>query len=353
MVDPSTLLAAVASRVRDPVSGRSLAEAGLIEAAAIDGNVLRVQVRVGRDHVPEARTRLAGALARHLAEAGWGGAVDVAWAETDTAPTRPEPPPHADPGLEPAKAMPGVAAVVAVASGKGGVGKSTVAVQLAMGLAALGLKTGLLDADIYGPSLPTMLGIHTRPGLDAGGRIAPIHARGLTCISVGLLLEQDAPVIWRGPMVMSVVRQFLEDVSWGELDVLVVDLPPGTGDAQLTLAQRVPLSGVIIVSTPQDVALLDAVRGLRMFERLGVPVFGIVENMAWYDLPGGGRDHPFGEGGARRLAEREKVPLLAEIPLDGRIRAAGDAGDPGALGEGPAARAFEDLARAVAARLGR
>ncbi len=352
MTDASSLLAAVAPRVRDPVSGRSLAEAGLVEAASVEGSVLRVQVRVGPDHVPEVRARIAGALARHLGEAGWSGAVDVSWAETGAPPARPEPPPKADPGIEPARPIPGVAAVVAVASGKGGVGKSTVAVQLAMGLSGLGLRVGLLDADIYGPSLPTMLGIHERPGLEANGKLAPVWVRGLACMSIGLLVEDDAPVIWRGPMVMSVVRQFLEEVAWGELDVLVVDLPPGTGDAQLTMAQRVPITGAIIVSTPQEVALLDAVRGLRMFERLNVPIFGIVENMAWYALPGGGRDHPFGEGGARRLAERERVALLAEVPLDGRVRAAGDAGDPDALGDGPAARAFEGLVRAVAQRLG-
>ncbi|MBN1336595.1 MAG: Mrp/NBP35 family ATP-binding protein [Deltaproteobacteria bacterium] len=318
-----------------------------MDGASVEGNVLRVQVRVGPDHDPEARARIAAALGRHLAEAGWSGAVDVDWSEA-SAPRAP-----ADPGVEPARPIPGVHAVVAVASGKGGVGKSTIAVQLAVGLRDLGLNVGMLDADIYGPSLPTMLGIHTRPEVGSGGKLVPVLARGLACMSIGFLVEEGTPVIWRGPLVMSVVRQFLEEVDWPELDALVVDLPPGTGDAQLTMAQRVPITGAIIVSTPQDVALIDAVRGLKMFERLGVPVWGIVENMAWYELPGGGRDHPFGEAGAQRLAAREGVPLLAQVPLDGRIRAAGDAGDPAGIGDGSAAGAFRALATAVAGRLGR
>ena len=235
--------------------------------------------------------------------------------------------------------LPGVRHIIAVASGKGGVGKSTIATNLAVGLARRGHKIGLMDADIYGPSLPTMMNLQGRPLSTPEKKILPLEAHGVKCMSIGFLVDETEPLIWRGPMVMGVVRQFLQEVVWGELDVLVVDLPPGTGDAQLTLIQAVPISGALIVTTPQDVAVLDAVRGVEMFRKLDVPVMGVIENMSWLDLPGGGRMEPFGSGGGQRTADRFEIPLLAKLPLDPAIRAGGDAGRP--------ALANEDVASAA------
>ncbi|HKO09868.1 MAG TPA: iron-sulfur cluster carrier protein ApbC [Alphaproteobacteria bacterium] len=228
------------------------------------------------------------------------------------------------------KAMvPGVGAIVAVASGKGGVGKSTTAANLALALKTLGLRVGVLDADIYGPSMPRMLGISGRPGTSDGRTLQPLENYGVLCMSMGFLVAEDTPMIWRGPMVMSAIQQMLRDVAWGELDVLVVDMPPGTGDAQLTLAQQVPLTGAVIVSTPQDIALLDARKGLNMFRKVDVPVFGIVENMSYFLCPHcGERSEIFSHGGARREAERLGTEFLGEIPLDIVIRETSDGGQP-------------------------
>jgi ATP-binding protein involved in chromosome partitioning len=245
----------------------------------------------------------------------------------------------------------GVRHIIAVASGKGGVGKSTVATNLAVALARKGWRVGLMDADIYGPSLPMMMNVHGKPFANSDKKIVPLEAFGVACMSIGFLVDDSEPVIWRGPMVMGVVKQFLRDVAWGERDVLVIDLPPGTGDAQLTMIQAVPLSGAVVVTTPQDVAVLDAVRGIEMFRKLDVPVLGIVENMAWLDLPGGGRMFPFGEGGGARTAERYGVPLLARLPLDPRVREGGDHGAPVALVEQGVGADFRALADAVGARL--
>jgi ATP-binding protein involved in chromosome partitioning len=225
--------------------------------------------------------------------------------------------------------IPGVAAVIAVASGKGGVGKSTTALNLALGLRDLGLRVGLLDADIYGPSVPRLTGIHEKPQLDDNRKMIPIQRFGLAIMSIGFLVEEDAAMIWRGPMVMSAITQMLRDVAWGTLDVLVVDMPPGTGDAQLTLAQNVPLKGAVIVSTPQDLSLIDARRGLAMFKKVNVPVLGIVENMSYFQCPEcGTRSDIFGHGGARHEAERLGVPFLGEIPLHMSIRTTSDSGNP-------------------------
>src|SRR5260221_2846509 len=225
--------------------------------------------------------------------------------------------------------VPGVRAIIAVASGKGGVGKSTDAVNLALGLAAIGLKIGLLDADIYGPSMPRMLGISGRPNSRDGKVLEPMTNYGLKCMSMGFLVPEDTPMIWRGPMVMSALQQMLRDVEWGELDVMVVDMPPGTGDAQLTMAQQVPLSGAVIVSTPQDIALLDPRNGLNMFRKVDVPVLGIVENMSYFSWPNcGHRSEIFSHGGARREAEKLGVEFLSEVPLDIAIRETSDAGTP-------------------------
>jgi ATP-binding protein involved in chromosome partitioning len=225
--------------------------------------------------------------------------------------------------------IPGIAAVIAVASGKGGVGKSTTALNLALGLRDLGLRVGLLDADIYGPSVPRLTGIREKPQLNDDKKMIPIVRFGLAIMSIGFLVEEETAMIWRGPMVMSAITQMLRDVAWGTLDILVVDMPPGTGDAQLTLAQNVPLKGAVIISTPQDLSLIDARRGLAMFRKVNVPVLGIVENMSYFQCPHcGTRSDIFGHGGARHEAERLGVPFLGEIPLHMSIRATSDSGRP-------------------------
>jgi ATP-binding protein involved in chromosome partitioning len=246
-----------------------------------------------------------------------------------------------------------VKAIVAVASGKGGVGKSTVAVNLAVALALQGLKVGLLDADIYGPSLPRMLGLTRRPEV-RGDRMQPLEAWGVKCMSIGFLVDEETPMIWRGPMVMGALEQMLGQVDWGTLDILVVDMPPGTGDAQLTMAQRVALTGAVIVSTPQDIALIDARRGVKMFERVNVPVLGLVENMSYYCCPNcGHRAELFGHGGARAEAARQNTTFLGEIPLVLEVRTASDAGTPivAAAPESDPAKAFRAVADAVWAKL--
>jgi ATP-binding protein involved in chromosome partitioning len=225
--------------------------------------------------------------------------------------------------------IPGISAVIAVASGKGGVGKSTTAINLALGLRDLGLRVGLLDADIYGPSVPRLTGIREKPQLNDDKKMIPLQRFGLAIMSIGFLVEEETAMIWRGPMVMSAITQMLRDVVWGTLDVLVVDMPPGTGDAQLTLAQNVPLKGAVIISTPQDLALIDARRGLAMFKKVNVPVLGIVENMSYFQCPHcGTRSDIFGHGGARHEAERLGVPFLGEIPLHMSIRTTSDSGTP-------------------------
>jgi ATP-binding protein involved in chromosome partitioning len=250
--------------------------------------------------------------------------------------------------------LPGVAKIIAVASGKGGVGKSTVAVNLAVALAQSGLKVGLLDADIYGPSVPRMLGLTAQPEVKAG-RIMPLTAWGLTIMSIGLLVPEQKALVWRGPMVMGAINQMLGQVEWGALDVLVVDMPPGTGDAQLTLAQKAKPHGAVIVSTPQDIALLDARRGIAMFGQVNVPVLGIVENMSFFCCPNcGHRSDIFGHGGARAEAERLAVPFLGEIPLQLAIRESGDAGTPITISApgGEIAASFRALAAEVRAGIG-
>ena len=249
---------------------------------------------------------------------------------------------------------PGVRAIVAVASGKGGVGKSTTAVNLAMALAASGLAVGVLDADIYGPSLPRMMGITDKPASEDGRILQPLEKYGVKCMSIGFLVPEDSPTIWRGPMVMSALEQMLRDVAWGELDVMIVDMPPGTGDAQLTISQRVPLAGAVIVSTPQDIALLDARKGLNMFRKVDVPVLGIIENMSTFICPHcGGQSDIFGHGGARAEAEILNVDFLGEVPLHMDIRKTSDAGTPIVVSapDGPHALAYRAIAEAVWAKI--
>ncbi len=250
--------------------------------------------------------------------------------------------------------VPGVQSIIAVASGKGGVGKSTTAINLALALRDIGMKVGVLDADIYGPSLPKLLAIKERPETIGGTRLKPIVRHGLNVMSIGFLIEEETPMIWRGPMVMSALTQMLREVEWGELDIMVVDMPPGTGDAQLTMAQQVPLAGAVIVSTPQDLALIDARRGIAMFQRVNVPVLGIVENMSYFMCPQcGSRSDIFGHGGARREAERLDVPFLGEVPLDMAIRETSDAGAPlvATHPDGPHAKVYRAIAENVRRQL--
>jgi ATP-binding protein involved in chromosome partitioning len=251
-------------------------------------------------------------------------------------------------------AVAGVRHIVAVASGKGGVGKSTTAVNLALALKAIGLKVGLLDADIYGPSQPRMMGISGKPTSSDGKRLNPLENYGVKVMSIGFMVPEETPMIWRGPMVMSAINQMLRDVEWGEIDVLVADLPPGTGDAQLTMAQQVPLSGAVIVSTPQDIALLDARKGLNMFRKVEVPVLGIVENMSYFACPHcGQRSDIFSHGGARREAERLGVEFLGELPLDMAIRETSDGGHPIVVSQpdSPHAKTYRAIAERVWAKL--
>ena len=265
------------------------------------------------------------------------------------APQRPAP--HAPASQSHGKrGVPGIDAIIAVASGKGGVGKSTTAVNLALGLAANGLKVGVLDADIYGPSMPRLLNIHGRPQTVDGKVLKPMQNYGLKVMSMGFLVDEETPMIWRGPMVMSALTQMLREVEWGPLDVLVVDMPPGTGDAQLTMAQQVPLAGAVIVSTPQDLALIDARKGLNMFKKVEVPLLGIVENMSYFLAPDTGKRYDiFGHGGARREAERLGVTFLGEVPLEMGIRESSDAGAPVVVSkpEGAEAKIYRDIASKV------
>lgn len=364
--DPLSLLEPAASRVRDPATGRSAWLSGRVKLArwAEDG-ALTFDVVVAPDTAEADGLRLRDAIVANLRGDGFTGTLRA----RVIVPTQPEapPPPRASskapvkgmsgPGLAPhggpiVKApLPGVRHIVAVASGKGGVGKSTVSTNLAVGLRRMGWRVGLLDADIYGPSLPTMMGTTQRPMVDAEQRAVPVVAYGVRCLSIGLVADPGEAVIWRGPMVMGLLRQFLQQTAWGDLDVLVVDLPPGTGDAQLTLIQGVPLTGAVIVTTPQKVALDDAIRGIRMFRQLDVPLLGVVENMAWYTLPDGTRDSVFGEGGGVRIAQAEGAPLLGQIPLRTAIRRGGDDGLPAVLGQGEEADALRAVCAGVARAL--
>ena len=278
---------------------------------------------------------------------------------SERAPNAPSPggaPRPPGPGAPPRQgnALPGVRHIVAVASGKGGVGKSTTACNLALGLSAQGLRVGLLDADIYGPSVPKLLGLSGKPRVLEGKTLEPMQAYGLKAMSIGFLIEPESAMIWRGPMVQSAITQMLRDVAWGELDVLVVDMPPGTGDAQLTMAQATPLSGAVIVSTPQDLALIDARRGVTMFRKVSVPILGVIENMATFICPNcGAASAIFGHGGARHEAERLEVPFLGEIPLTMAIRETSDAGRPVVATDpdGPQAKIYREIAGKLWANL--
>ena len=252
------------------------------------------------------------------------------------------------------KLIPGIKNIIAVASGKGGVGKSTTAVNLALGMAAEGASVGILDADIYGPSQPMMLGISGRPESKDGKSLEPMEGHGLQAISIGFLIDSDTPMVWRGPMVTQALEQLLKDTRWRDLDYLIVDLPPGTGDIQLTLAQKVPVTGAVIVTTPQDIALIDARKGLKMFEKVGIPILGIVENMALHVCPNCGHEsHIFGEGGAARMSKDYGTELLGQLPLDAAIRAQTDSGKPTVVSDpdGKVAAIYKAIARRCAIKI--
>lgn len=359
-IDEAGVLAALAT-VIEPDSGRDVVSLKMVSGLVVkDGNVgFSLEVDPARGEALEPLRQAAEAAVFALDGVSSVTAVLTAHSAGGES-AAPAAPPRGDTGAggggARAPLLPDVGAIIAVASGKGGVGKSTVACNLALGLARLGLSVGLLDADIYGPSLPRMMGATGRPSTDdAGKTLIPMAAHGLKCMSIGFMVAEDSPMIWRGPMVMSALEQMLRDVAWGALDVLVVDMPPGTGDAQLTMAQRVPLAGAVIVSTPQDIALLDARKGLNMFRKVNVPVLGIVENMSFFHCPKcGERSDIFGHGGARADAEAYSVDFLGEVPLHMAIRSAGDGGAPIVVGapESPEATAFMTVAAAVRDRLG-
>ena len=344
MSDQALLEAALGGYV-DPLLGRSLQAAGVSRSLSLEGSRARVRIELG---FPAAgyRATLAAAVQRHMVAARPGLAVEVAvdWNIT----------PHAvQKGLQP---LPGVKNVIAVASGKGGVGKSTVAVNLALALQAEGARVGMLDADLYGPSQPLMLGrSREKPTSPDGRRMNPISAHGLQAMSIGFLLDSDAqPTIWRGPMATQALWQLLTETAWDALDYLVVDMPPGTGDIQLSLSQKVPVAGSVVVTTPQDVALLDARKGLEMFRKVGIPVLGIVENMSTHLCSNCGHEEAiFGAGGGEKLAREAGSELLGQLPLDIRIRQQADSGNPtvAADPEGALAQRYRDIARLAVARL--
>jgi len=343
------------SMVEDPEHGRDIVSLGYVSGLVIrDGNV-GFALDLGADaHAPskEPLRQAAEEAARNVA--GVISATVVLTAEKDeNAPTQPSQERAAPSQTQAQGDGENVKAIIAVASGKGGVGKSTVAVNLAYALAGVGKSVGLLDADIYGPSIPRMVGESRQPESD-GKKLAPIEAHGLKTMSIGYLVDEDRAMVWRGPMVVSAITQMLGDVDWGALDVLVVDMPPGTGDAQLTMAQRVPLAGAVIVSTPQDLALVDAKKGIAMFQKVEVPVLGIVENMSSFICPHcGEHSHIFGEGGVARTCEALGIDHLGHIPLDLTIRETSDAGTPVVVKQPDSAQAsaFFDLARHVGATL--
>lgn len=341
-----TAVRTLVEALHEPYLGLTLGAANAVESLVVEGDEARLALRLGFPAKHYA-AGLAASIRERLRELAWlqEVAVDVRWQVASQAVQR---------NLRPIQ---GIRNIIAVASGKGGVGKSTTAANLALGLVHDGASVGLLDADIYGPSQPRMMGLGgERPASpDQKSMIAP-EAYGVKVMSIGFLIDEEQPMVWRGPMVTQALVQLLETTRWGELDYLIVDMPPGTGDTQLTLSQRVPVSGAVIVTTPQDIALLDARKGLRMFQKVEVPVLGIVENMSTHVCSScGHEEHIFGAGGGRRMAEQYGVDLLAELPLDIRIRQQSDAGRPIVVAEPDSAlgKAYVDLARRTAAKLAR
>lgn len=356
-------IAAALSTVVNPRTGSDVVASEMVRdiATTLDGRV-RLTMLVGADDDPALVREVRVALERVY------GVKEVRIDVRDPSETAPKSragqqrtlpvmddrPAAPRPLVPPPVTYPHLGHILAVSSGKGGVGKSTVAVNLAVALARSGQRVGLMDADIYGPDVPRMLGVNAPPPV-ANNKIVPLSAHGVKVMSLGFLIERDQPAIWRGPIVMKIVTQFLRDVDWGELDYLIVDMPPGTGDAQLSLAQATPVRGALIVTTPQEVAAGDALRGAKMFQRVGVPVLGIVENMSWFECPHcGERTQLFGSGGGERLASELGLPLLGQIPLQPNVLAGGDTGRPVVVAESSsgAARALIALAERVVAELG-
>jgi ATP-binding protein involved in chromosome partitioning len=350
MLSKDDILAALAA-VPGPDGKTPLNQSGAIDGVTIRDGKVFVAIRVAPARAGELEGMRAAAEARIKSLAGVASALVTLTAESAGAPAPAAAGGHAQRRAPETRPIPGVAKIVAVASGKGGVGKSTTACNLALGLASLGLKVGVLDADVFGPSMPRLFGITGKPDLAPDGqKLKPMEAFGLKVMSIGFLVDEGAAVVWRGPMVMSALNQFLREVEWGELDVLVVDMPPGTGDAQLTMAQNVPLSGAVIVSTPQDLSLIDARRGMAMFRQVNVPLLGVVENMSYFVCPHcGGRSDIFAHGGARHEAETHGAPFLGEIPLDMTIRETSDGGQPVVVSapHSPQAKAYLAVAERV------
>ncbi|HHL20591.1 MAG TPA: MRP family ATP-binding protein [Aliiroseovarius sp.] len=340
-------------RALDAPGGTDIVSAGRVRALNVEEGQVRFVLDVPEGEDPAAWKALHAAAARALEALDGVEAVSIVL----TAQKAPAPPPP-DLGVKSAPAgpapIPGIRHIIAIASGKGGVGKSTLSANLAVAMARAGTRVGLLDADVFGPSQPRMLGVSGRPSSPDGRTIMPLRNHGVTLMSVGLMTNEDEAVIWRGPMLIGALGQMLTQVAWGELDVLVVDLPPGTGDVQMTLAQKARLDGVIVVSTPQDIALLDAKKAIDMLQKQEVPILGLVENMAWQICEEcGHRGHPFGQGGVAREAEKLGLPVLAELPLALDIRVAGDSGAPvvASRPDSPEAQAFHMLAGRVLAML--
>ena len=344
------LAALTAVRLPD---GNALGTSDMVRALTIDGGSVKFVIEAPSPDV--AATLNDVRTAAEAAVAALPGVDKVSVILTAHGPAKPAPAPKDPPSLKigrhptpqsgPAPVA-GVDRIIAVGSGKGGVGKSTVASNLAVALAREGRRVGLLDADIYGPSQPRMMGVSQRPGSPDGKTIIPLKSHGVTMMSIGLMVDPDKAVVWRGPMLMGALQQMLGQVEWGGLDILIVDLPPGTGDVQLTLCQRTQLTGAVVVSTPQDVALIDARKALDMFKTLGTPVLGLIENMSTFHCPNCGHEaHIFGHGGVAAEAERIGVPLLGALPIDLDTRLAGDAGTPIAAGDSPMAEAYRVLAR--------
>ncbi len=358
------------SSITSPDSDKNLVDAHVVEQLDVDGGVvdltLLVPSSVGREQRFELEDAIYDALDAIVGisetkiktmtdkPAGAPAAASAPKPSASAASSSPSPSPSAGPSRQPtmpaSAPVEGVGKVIAVASGKGGVGKSTVAVNLALALQSLGHRVGLLDIDIYGPSLPTLLGVNERPGV-SDRRIVPLNVEGLRLMSLGFLMDEDAPVIWRGPIVTGIIRQFLRDVDWSGCDYLVVDMPPGTGDAQLALAQTVPVDGAVVVTTPSELALIDAARGLQMFKTLNVDVLGVVSNMSRFVLPDGSEHLIYGDpANVAKLAERLETDMLGEIPLDPSVRAGGDEGRPILLSDpdGTTSSSFKALAERVA-----
>lgn len=367
-----SLLEPAATKVRDPLGSGSIWLAGMVQRPRAADGALRFDLVFKREYTKEQRHTVTDALIGELRALGYAGDVvpfprlegSIAAEKKSLQPAAPAPPPPAKdpvPGMSgkgmgphggPVQKQPlvGVKRLIVVASGKGGVGKSTVSTNLAVALSRKGFKVGLLDADVYGPSLPKMMHTQGPVYVTADEKMMPIVAHGIQCLSVGLIVPEEEAVIWRGPMVMDMVRRLLQRAAW-DVDYLIVDLPPGTGDAQLTLIQGTDIHGAVIVTTPQDVALADAIRGVTMFRKLDVPLLGIVENMAYYELPDGKRDYVFGQGGGRRMAEKYAVDLLVELPLRSALRQSGDDGVPAALGDDSTAQLFASLADQVVTKV--